>query len=109
MLSESVDREVAHLVAGGSRRVSLRAFDAELRLIGYRLERSSDCKSLNRYVTGERAGESYPAVNMYTVQVSDGVSAFHVDSRRDANFERLQEMRRNEELFAVHKGRIYKI
>jgi len=109
MQFEAVNVEVAHLLASGSRQVDLKTFDQELRTIGYRLDRGMDCTSLNRYMTGERAGQSYPAVNMYPVQVSDGVSAFHVDSRRDANFQRLQEMRLNDELFALHRGRIYKI
>lgn len=108
-LDADVLSEVEYKVQNGGRQVSLAAMDAELRAIGYRLDRDLDCRSLNRHISGPRAGRSYPAVNMYVVQVSDGMSAFHVDARRDANFTRLQEMRFNGEIFAVSRGRIHEI
>jgi hypothetical protein len=101
--------EIAYKLRNGSRQVTLQQLDEELRAIGYRLDRSGDCHSRNRYLTGERAGESYPAVNMTVVQISNGLSAFHVDAKRDAAFDTLQSMRATEALFAVHRGRIYEI
>jgi hypothetical protein len=105
----AIEAEVAHLLSTESRQVDLKTMDGELRAIGYRLDRRMDCRSVNRHMSGARAGESYHAVNLYVVQVSDGVSAFHVDSRRDANFDRLQQMRLNQEIFAVQGDRIYGI
>lgn len=106
---DAVTAEVNRRIKAGGRRVTLQEFDEELRAIGYRLDRSMDAEGLNRYMEGELAGVSYPAVNMYVVQVSDGMSAFHVDARRDANFERLQHMRFHQTIFAVNRGRIYGI
>jgi hypothetical protein len=106
---EALAAEIAYKLANGSRQVTLEQIDAELRAIGYRLDRSGDCPSLNRYSSGARAGHSYPAVNLRVVQASDGLSAFHVDARRDARFYALQAMRSTEALFAVHRGRIYEL
>jgi hypothetical protein len=104
---EALAAEVAYKCSNGSRQVTLKQIDAALRAIGYRLDRSGDCHSRNRYLSGPRAGHSYPAVNLQVVQASDGLSAMHVDARRDARFEALQAMRFTEALFAVHRGRIY--
>ena len=101
--------EIAHKRAHGSRQVTLTQMDNELRALGYRLDRGGDCPSQNRYVTGARAGHSYPAVNLRVVQLSDGLSAFHVEARRDAAFAALQSMRSREAIFAVHRGRIYEL
>jgi len=104
-----VEAETAHRLAAGSRQVTLTQMDNELRALGYRLDRRGDCRSENRHLTGVRAGHSYPAVNMSVVQLSNGLSAFHVDARRDAAFDTLQSLRATEALFAVHRGRIHEI
>lgn len=109
MPNASLDAEVAFRLANGGRQVTLAAFDDELRALGYRLDRSVDCPQLGRYLTGPRAGASYPSVVMGVVQVSDGTSFANVHSRRDANFDRLQNIRFEQELFAVHNGRLYDI
>ena len=104
-----VQKEVARRLAQGGRQVSLAQFESELRAIGYTLDRDADCKFEDRYMTGELAGEHYPAVNMCVRQADDGKSAFHFQARRDANFDRLQQMRFHQEVFSVHRGRIYQI
>lgn len=55
---EALAAEIACKLANGSRQVTLEQIDAELRAIGYRLDRSGDCPSLNRYTSGPRAGGS---------------------------------------------------
>ena len=100
---------IAHKRAQGGRHVTLAQLDAAVGAIGYRLDRAGDCPSVNRYVSGPRAGRSYPAVNLRVVQASDGLSAMHIDARRDASFEALQAMRRADALFAVHRGRIHEL
>jgi hypothetical protein len=52
-------------------------------------------------MTGPRAGESYPCVTTGVSETDTGLSAFHVHARRDANFDKLQEMRLSGKLFAV--------
>jgi hypothetical protein len=106
---DDLAEEIAHKRAQGGRQVTLEQLDAELRAIGYRLDCGGDCPSVNRYVSGPRAGRSYPAVNLRVVQASDGMSAMHIEARRDARFEALQQMRRTDALFAVHRGRLYEL
>jgi len=89
--------------------VTLRQLSAALKPLGYRLNRSDDCLSDNRYLTGPDAGASYPAINAYVVEIDTGLSFAHVSARRDVNYRRLQEMRRSEELYAVVRGRILEI
>ncbi len=92
-LHPEVSREVDHLLANGSIRVTLKVLSATLSTLGYRFNRELDCKGVSVWKTGPRAGESYPSMNLYTVQISDGKSAFDVDSRRDSNYQALQVLR----------------
>jgi hypothetical protein len=88
---------------------TLRQLNASLGRLGYRLDRSCDCLSVNRYITGENAGESYPAINAYVVESDTGLSFAHVSARRDENYRRLQELRFSGELYAVVRGRVLEI
>lgn len=103
--SEAVAREVAHRLQNGHIQVTLSQFEEKLSAIGYRLNRRLDCKGVSLYMTGERAGESYPACNMYPVQADDGLSWCHVDARRDRNFDELKRIRDTH--FAASKRYIY--
>lgn len=85
------------------------ALDKELRKIGYRLDRKMDCRSTARWMTGDRAGESYPACSTGIKEVDTGLSAFNVDARRDANFDKLQELRITGAWVAMHNGYILEI
>ena len=64
-----------------------------------------DCRSVARYMTGVRSGESYPCNSLYPVQIDNGLSFANVDARRDANFDALREIRNMH--FAVHCGCIF--
>lgn len=88
---------------------TLRQVNEALASLGYRLDRKLDCKSVNRILTGEDAGKSYPAINAYVVEIDTGLSFANVSARRDANFRRLQEIRLSGELYAVVRGRILEI
>jgi len=88
---------------------TVRQVNDALSRLGYRLDRTSDCKSVNRILTGEDAGKSYPAINAYVVEIDTGLSFANVAARRDANFRRLQELRLSGELYAVVRGRILEI
>ena len=61
--------------------------------LGYKIDRSMDSYSVNKFMTGEYAGESYLAINTGIKEKDTGRSAFHIDSRRDDNFRAMQELR----------------
>lgn len=100
-LGEEVD---ARLELGASQ-ITIKQFVRELKALGYKFDRRHDCHSRSRYLTGPRAGCSYPACNMYPVQIDDGKSAWNHDARRDVQFEALQALRNN--VFAVSKGVLF--
>ena len=108
-MTDAVKREVDRRKARGYQPRTVKGMDRILAMIGYRMDRSSDCHGVNCYMTGDLAGESYPAVNAYVVEIDTGLSFAHVNSRKDGNFEALQRMRRNEELYAVVRGRILEV
>jgi hypothetical protein len=85
---------------------TLAGLKAALAAIGYKVDRSCDARGNTRYITGEHVGESYPATNLYVVEADTGMSAFHVDARRDENFRKLQELRFRGALYAIVRGRI---
>lgn len=97
--------ELEFLDKKGYKPSTLEEIARELRSIGYKLDRGMDCKGLARHMTGERAGSSYPSLTTGVNEIDTGRSAFHFESRRDANFEKLQKMRQY--VFAVVRGRIF--
>ena len=103
----TVDNEVAYRLAQGYRQVSFDQFKAEYAAIGYTFDRTSDVRSIARYVTGERAGQSYHYIGLYPVQADDRVSVWNVDARRDTNYEAFRALRNS--LFAVVQGRIVEV
>lgn len=91
--------EIAALVADGLRRVSVAQFCAEFAELGYRVDRSADCRSTGRWLTGPRAGETFPACSTGIREADTGRSAFHFESRRDVRFFAMQALR--SAIFAV--------
>ena len=106
-MEHTVDNEVAYRLSQGWRQVSFDQFKAEYAAIGYTFDRSSDVRSIARYITGEQAGQSYPYLSLYPVQADDKVSAWNVNARRDANYEAFKALRNS--LFAVVQGRIVEV
>lgn len=102
-----IDNEVAYRLAQGYRQVSFDQFKAEYAAIGYTFDRTSDVRGIARYMTGERAGQSYPYLGLYPVQADDRVSAWNADARRDASYTAFKVLRNS--LFAVVQGRIVEI
>jgi hypothetical protein len=102
---ESLEKEVAFREKLGLKKVSFAQLKSMIRELGYSFDLRMSCKSLARYMTGERAGESYPSNSLYPRQIDDGKSYAHFEARRDANFERLKEIRNT--YYAVHGGYIY--
>jgi hypothetical protein len=102
---ESLEKEIAFRERTGLLQVSFVQLKAMIREIGYRFDPHMTCKSLARYMTGTRAGESYPSNALYPRQIDDGLSYANVGARRDANFDRLKEIRNT--YYSVHGGYIY--
>lgn len=84
--------------------MKLKELEEKIRPLGYRFDRSMDCKTLSRYMTGERAGQSYPCHALKPVQIDNGLGYANVDARRDANFGALKVQRDTH--FAVSGGHI---
>jgi hypothetical protein len=108
-MTDGLTVELDHRKAKGQLPVTVAAIKCHLAAIGYRMDRGLDCRSDNRYMTGNYAGQSYPAVNAYVVEADTGLSFANVGARRDANFRRLQEIRFMGELFAVVRGRLLEL
>lgn len=103
----SVQAEIEFRLRNGGRQVSIAQIGAELATLGYRLDRDGDCRSVARYMTGERAGQSYPACALRAVQKDDGKCAFHFEARRDANYKAFTGLR--DEIFAVSGECIFEL
>lgn len=103
----TVENEVSHRLARGWNHVSFEQFKAEYAAIGYTFDRSCDTQGIARYMSGERAGASYPCLTLYPVQTDDKVSAWNVNARRDANYEAFKVLRNS--IFAVSRGRIVEV
>jgi len=108
-MTSRFEEEVERRKRRGCEPKTLRQVIGVLADLGYKLDRTLDCKSDNRYLTGEDAGKSYPAINAYVVECDSGLSFADVAARRDENFRRLQELRKSDELYAVIRGRILEI
>jgi hypothetical protein len=101
---EHLEKELADRRANGQTPVTLTQMKQILGNLGYRLDRSMDCRHVARYMAGPKAGRSYPAISTGIKEIDTGKSAFHFEARRDDNFKKLQEMRFNESCFAVVHG-----
>lgn len=101
-IPEDVAKEVESRLKKGNICVPIDVLHEKVKAIGYRFEKGMNCYGVSRYMTGEDAGRSYPANNLYPVQADNGVSAFSIDARRDANYEALKEIRHS--FFAVSNG-----
>ncbi|MEQ0217757.1 hypothetical protein ABLV18_27295 [Klebsiella sp. CN_Kp114] len=101
---EAVQREIERSLKAGMSQVTIKKLTAILKGIGYRFDRSMDTCSQAQIMTGEGAGDTYPTCVLYPIQDDDGVSAFHYQARRDANYQKLKEIRNN--MFAVFNNRI---
>lgn len=103
----TVNNEIAYRIAQGHKQVSFDQFKAEYAAIGYTFDRTSDVRSIARYMTGERAGQSYPYLGLYPVQADNRLSAWNVDARRDDNYQAFRALRHS--LFAIVQGRIVEV
>lgn len=101
------DAEVQRRLKAGDRQLTVEQIAEELRLLGYKMDRSMDARCQAKIMTGPAAGESYPCCTTYLKEADTGLSAFNVNARRDANFRALQQLRR--EVFAVVRGYVFEL
>lgn len=102
----SLGDELAQRASDGHNPLSVRALTNAFLAIGYTLDRSLDCRGMANWMTGERAGQSYPCITTCIRETDTGLSAFHFEARRDHNFAKLQDMRTSGKYFAISKGAI---
>ena len=101
---DALQAEIAARLADSERQVSLAAMEVEYRALGYCFDRSLDCPSNWRNLSGPRAGKAYPGLSLSVREVDTGQSAYHFASRRDDKFEAMMKLRND--VFAVVRGRI---
>lgn len=102
-----LDEELARRLTQGQERVSLETLVARYAQLGYHFDRRLDCRAPAIHLTGPWAGASYPCLALYPVQSDNGLSAWHIEARRDAAFQSLQQLRKT--LFSVSAGHIVDI
>ena len=103
-IESTLDAEIQYRKKLGQTELPLSKFEEALRAIGYRFDRRMDCRAPARYMTGDRAGESYPSLSLKPVQTDNGMAWSHVDSRRDSNWHALLNLRQT--TFSVVNGAI---
>jgi hypothetical protein len=109
MTGQGLKAEVAARLAAGKRRITMAVLLRRLAALGYAADRTNDCRAPSCWITGPRAGSSYPALTLYIVERDSGLSFCNVGARRDANFTRLQEMRLNGDSFALSRGALVEL
>jgi hypothetical protein len=106
-LQPCVKAEVEALLnSGNCRLATIREIEHELAAIGYRLDRTMDCRSIARTLTGVNTGNSYPAITSCVREVDTGLSFANVDARRDSNYQELRKLRLGG-MFAIVNGAIF--
>lgn len=100
-MNEQTKAELERRAAQGRHPSTLARIAHDLASIGYKLDRSGDCTSTARYVTGDHAGESYTCTTTTVREIDTHKTYCNAEARRDANFKTLQQWRFNGELFAV--------
>lgn len=86
--------EIAARRADGSPEYpSVQALNEALHGMGYRLDRSMDCRSTAQHVSGPRAGATYPCMTTGIIELCTGLSFAHVDSTRADDHRALQALR----------------
>ena len=101
---DNTEREVSRLVKAGARQVSFADMQSAFAEIGYKFDRSMDCRAS---ATDCNTGDTFPNLALYPVQIDNGLSAWNIDARRDTNFIRLQALRN--EIFSVVRNHIAQV
>jgi hypothetical protein len=81
--------------------LTVKEINARLEALGYRLERSLDCRCNALYVDGAHDGDTYPCITVNIRHKASKMSFANVDAPRGADFQALQALRLSGELYAV--------
>ncbi|ELY4881583.1 hypothetical protein ACLI07_23685 (plasmid) [Providencia huaxiensis] len=100
----SIQREIVRNLAAGMQLTTVKELTRMVKEVGYRFDRDLDTRSTSRIMSGPGAGDSYPNCYLYVVQDDDGLSAYHYQARRDANYEKLKTIRND--FFAVTNNHV---
>lgn len=106
-MDDRLKREIADRLAYGARRVSVAQMGKEFLALGYRLDRSMDCRSTARIITGPRAGETYPVCSTSCTEIASGLGFAHYQAGRGDNFRKMMKLRG--EIFAISRGAILEV
>ena len=106
---KAYQHELEARAVDGFRPSTITHIESVLSSIGYKLDRSMDCRHVARYLTGPRAGQTHPCISTGIKEIDTGLSFANYTARRDSNFEKLQSLRFSGELFAVVRGAILEI
>ena len=87
--------------------LSVTQFVARFAALGYRVNRTMDCRSVARFMTGPLTGESYPACSTGINEADTGLRAWNVDARRDSNYRRMQALR--VKIGAISRGMLLQV
>lgn len=99
MMQKLLEAELTFRASINCQRLTVSEFCRRFAALGYRVDRSMDCRGLSRYMTGEHAGRSYPHCDTGINEADTGRRAWHFEARRDSNFKAMQELRG--QIFAV--------
>lgn len=101
--------EIERRKARGHQPITVAQLSAELKNIGYKMDRTEDCRCNAVYQSGDHAGSSYPVITTGVIEVNTGMSFAHKDARRDDAFRPLQHMRFHQSHYAIVRGAILEI
>ena len=88
-----LQNEVAFRLSAGDNHVTLAELTRLYADLGYWFDDAMACTCNVKYLTGDRAGESYPCKTLYPIEIDTGLSAWNVEARRDLNFNAMQSLR----------------
>jgi hypothetical protein len=104
-----IQEELAYRASQGRYPVLIADIQAQLKELGYELDRRRDCKGNSRYITGPRKGRAFPCTTTGVRERDTKLSVWSPNARRDENFFKLQGIRRNGSPFAVVRGAILEL
>jgi hypothetical protein len=98
-----IEKEIECNLKVGCIQVSIKELTEKYKDLGYKLDRSMDCRSMAKDID---SGQSFPNISCGIKELDTGISAFHYkDARRDKNFILMQKLR--QDFFSVSRGAIF--
>lgn len=92
-MNQELKVELQHRTKQALKPVSIEEFTCAFAELGYKIDRSLDCRFHTFHLSGDRKGLKYPCITTRVKEADTGLSAFHVDARRDSNFQAMQLLR----------------